>query len=118
MEISAFVSSRNPIHLKFVRDVADPQSGIDIGFIAQEIEDPEKRARTGPLARLKLQPLFIFANADLGRPQARSMIYAAARLSCRRLTVQPVTPQIRVLRLYDITPDNTSLNFMPLVLMQ
>lgn len=98
--------------LEIVRDVANPQTGMDIGFIAQDIS----ASRSAPLFSLgqtELQPLFIFANAKLGRRtvlddlRGRSIVMTPAHSA----TSEAAT---RLFQLYDITKDNTSFTYLPL----
>jgi TRAP-type uncharacterized transport system substrate-binding protein len=103
---------QNPNSLEIVRDVANPQSGIDVGFVAQDLAE----LRDAPLFSLgqtEFQPLFIFASAELGR---RSVL---DDLRGRRIVMpsgNSATSEaaIRVFSLYDITQDNSSFTFMPL----
>ena len=101
-----------PNSLEILDDVARLGSGVDIGFIAQDVS----AARGGAVATLdivQLQPLFIFASADLGR---RSVI---DDLRGRRIVMPPANSAtsaaaVRLLQLYDITRDNSAFTFMPL----
>ncbi len=102
----------NPNSLEIVRDVANRDSGIDLGFIAQDVSDL-KDADIYSLGQIELQPLFIFASAELGR---RSTI---DDLRGRKIVMPPSdsatsNAAMRVFQLYDITKDNSSFTFMPL----
>src|SRR5204862_5610070 len=56
----------NPNSLDIVRDVGEPRSGIDAGFVTQDVSG-SKDADLFAIGQIELQPLFIFASADLGR---------------------------------------------------
>jgi TRAP transporter TAXI family solute receptor len=101
-----------PNSLEIAHDVANPRSGIDVGFIAQAI-DPSKDATLFSLGQTELQPLFIFASAKLGRQTTLD------DLRGRRIVMPPSDSAtsdaaIRIFQLYDITQDNTSFSYMPL----
>jgi TRAP-type uncharacterized transport system substrate-binding protein len=103
---------QRPNSLEIARDVSNPQSGIDVGFVAQDAS-ALKDAALFSVGQIELQPLFIFASAELGR---RTML---GDLRGRKIVMPPADSAtsdaaIRVLRLYDITPENSSFNFMPL----
>ena len=98
--------------LDIVKDVATPGSGIDAGFMAQDVNDVTNPGAS-VLGLVQLQPLFIFASADLGR---RSVI---DDLRGRKIVLLPPTSvttaaALKVFELYDITPDNTSFTYLPL----
>lgn len=98
-----------PNSMEIVGNVARPGSGADVGFIAQDVSGLA-RAPVFSLGQIQLQPLFVFATADLGR---RSMIHD---LRGRRIVMPPENSAtsdaaVRVLALYDITPDNSSFSF-------
>jgi len=101
-----------PNSLEILGDVADPGSGIDVGFVAQDVSG-SKDAAVFTVGNIELQPLFIFASAELGR---RSVI---DDLRGRKIVMPPVNSAtsdaaIRVFQLYDITRENSSFTFMPL----
>ncbi|MGC1407402.1 MAG: TAXI family TRAP transporter solute-binding subunit [Acetobacteraceae bacterium] len=98
--------------LEILPDLANPASGIDIGFEAQ---DASAYANAGiyAIGEVQLQPLFVFASADLGRR------IGLTDLRGRKIVMPPADSAtsdaaVRVLQLYDITPDNTSFTFMQL----
>jgi TRAP-type uncharacterized transport system substrate-binding protein len=102
----------NPQSLEIVSDVANPQSGVDIGFVAQDVSALRDKA-IYELGQIELQPLFIFANADLGRR------ITINDLRGRKIVLPPrdsatSSAAIRVFQLYDITPENSSFTFVPL----
>jgi len=98
--------------LEILKDVADAASGIDIGFEAQDVSGyRDSNALT--VGHIQLQPLFIFASADLGRR------IALTDLRGRKIVMPPSDSAtsdaaVRMLQLYDITPDNSTFTFMPL----
>lgn len=99
-----------PNSLEIVKDVADPQSGVDVGFIAQNVPQDTPVSTIGDV---ELQPLFVFASAELGR---RSVL---DDLRGRKVVMPPSDSAtsdaaMRVFQLYDITKENTSFTFMPL----
>ncbi len=99
--------------LDIVKDVADRGVPIQVGFVAEDL--PAARdADVSMISLIQLQPLFIFANAELGR---RSVI---SDLRGRNIVLPPrqsasAGAALRVFRLLDITEDNTSFTFMPIV---
>jgi uncharacterized protein len=102
----------NPNTLDIVRDVGDPRSGVDAGFIAQDVSGM-KDANLFEVGQIELQPLFIFASADLGR---RSTL---DDLRGRKIVMPPNNSAtsdaaIRVFKLYDITQQNSFFTFMGL----
>jgi TRAP-type uncharacterized transport system substrate-binding protein len=102
----------NPNTLDLVRDVGDPGSGVDAGFIAQDVSG-SKDADLFEIGQIELQPLFIFASADLGR---RSTL---DDLRGRKIVMPPSNSAtsdaaLRVFKLYDITQQNSFFTFMGL----
>jgi TRAP-type uncharacterized transport system substrate-binding protein len=98
--------------LESVGRVAAGRSGVDIGFVAQDV-DPAKLDAARSIGLVQLQPLYVFASAELGR---RSML---DDLRGRRIVMPPrasatSAAALRVLGLYDITEDNSEFVFMPL----
>jgi TRAP-type uncharacterized transport system substrate-binding protein len=98
--------------LAIVRDVGDKQSGVDVGFIAQDVSG-SRDAPVFSLGQIELQPLFIFASAELGR---RTVV---GDLRGRKIVMPPTdsattAAAVKLLELYDITPDNSTFVFMPL----
>ena len=97
--------------LEIIDDVKRTGSGIDIGLEAQDVS----AYRASPVftaGHIQLQPLFIFASADLGRR------ISITDLRGRKIVMPPVTSAtsdaaVRMFQLYDITADNTSFSFMP-----
>src|SRR5690348_7015762 len=101
-----------PNSLEIVKDVADPGSGVDVGFIAQDVT-ASQNAPVSTIGDVELQPLFVFASADLGR---RSVL---DDLRGRKVVMPPSDSAtsdaaLKVFDLYDITRENTSFTFMPL----
>ncbi len=102
----------NANSLEIMPDLAKPNSGIDIGFEAQDVS----RYNNAPVAtagHIQLQPLFLFASADLGRR------IQLTDLRGRKIVMPPENSAtsdaaVRIFQLYDITPDNTSFTFLPL----
>lgn len=101
-----------PNSMEIIKDVADPNANVDVGFIAQDAShmaaDP-----IATIGQIQLQPLFIFASADLGRRSTMD------DLRGKRIVMPPEesatsVAAISVLALYDITAENTSFTFMPL----
>ena len=102
----------NPNSLDIVRDVGDPRSGIDAGFVAQDVSG-SKDAELFAIGQIELQPLFIFASAELGR---RSNL---DDLRGRKIVMPPSNSAtsdaaIRLFKLYDITQQNSYFTFMGL----
>ena len=101
-----------PNSMEIVRNVADRTSPIDVGFVAQDVGAMVGRGVV-TAGQIQLQPLFIFASAELGR---RSVL---DNLRGRRIVMPPEDSAtsdaaVKVLELYDITAENSSFTFMPL----
>lgn len=101
-----------PNSMEIVKDVADPNTDVDVGFIAQDVSGMAGEA-IATIGQIQLQPLFIFASADLGRRSTMD------DLRGKRIVMPPEdsatsAAAVRVLALYDITDENTSFTFMPL----
>jgi TRAP-type uncharacterized transport system substrate-binding protein len=98
--------------LEILGDLKDADSGIDIGFESQDVS-AYKEAPVFTVGHIQLQPLFVFASADLGRR------IALTDLRGRKIVMPPSTSAtsdaaVRMLQLYDITAENTSFSFMQL----
>jgi TRAP-type uncharacterized transport system substrate-binding protein len=98
--------------LEILGDLKDADSGIDIGFESQDVS-AYKEAPVFTVGHIQLQPLFVFASADLGRR------IALTDLRGRKIVMPPSTSAtsdaaVRMLQLYDITAENTSFTFMQL----
>lgn len=98
--------------MAILKDVSTPGSGIDVGFMAQDI-GPATDTGASVIGLVQLQPLFIFASADLGRHSVLD------DLRGRKIALLPAnsvttTAALRIFELYDITPENTSFTFLPL----
>jgi TRAP-type uncharacterized transport system substrate-binding protein len=95
-----------------LEDVGNPGAGIDVGFVAQDV-GADRDSAVSTIGLVQLQPLFIFASAELGRHSVLD------DLRGRRIVMPPsnsVTADaaMRVFELYDITPENSSFTFLPL----
>ena len=102
----------NPESLDIVGDVNRTGSGVDIGFTAQPVRR-EQYLNTEAAGAIELQPLFIFYNAALGG------LATPTNLRGLRLVMPPersatAEAALRLLRLYDITKQNTRMTFLPL----
>lgn len=98
--------------LDIVKDVADPASPAEAGFVAQDVSSI-KDAGVSMISVVQLQPLFVFASADLGR---RSVL---DDLRGRKIVTLPrnsatANATLRVFQLMGITLENTSFTFLPL----
>ena len=98
--------------LDILKDVATPGSGIDAGFIAQEVSDNDNIGADA-IGLVQLQPLFIFASADLGRHSVLDDLRGRKIVLLPANSVTAVAA-LRIFQLYDITPENTSFTFLPL----
>ena len=76
--------------LELLQDVTDPAAGIDVGFVAQDLS-ASKTAPAYAIGQIQLQPLFIFANAELGRRSTMDDL-RGRKILCRRRTAPP-SPQ-------------------------
>ncbi len=102
----------NANSLEIMNDLSKQDSGIDIGFEAQDISG-YSNAPVATVGHIQLQPLFIFASADLGR---RTQL---TDLRGRKIVMPPANSAtsdaaVRMFKLYDITPENSSFTFMQL----
>ena len=103
----------NQNSLGILKDVATPGSGIDAGFLAQDVSGLPTNIPVYTIGLVQLQPLFIFATADLGRHSTLD------DLRGRKIVLLPANSvttaaALRVFELYDITPENTAFTFLPL----
>jgi TRAP-type uncharacterized transport system substrate-binding protein len=102
----------NPDSLGIINDIEREDSGADIGFTAQDIaRDNYPHVRSA--GAVELQPLFTFVQRRLGD------IASPAQLRGKRIVMPPehsATSQaaIALLRLYDVTADNTKFTFTTL----
>jgi TRAP transporter TAXI family solute receptor len=103
---------QTPNSMEIAGDVRNPRSGVDVGFVAQDVSDP-KDASLVSLGQTELQPLFIFTSAELGR---RSVLddLRGRRIVMPSSNSATTAAAILVFDLYDITPENSSFTFMPL----
>jgi TRAP-type uncharacterized transport system substrate-binding protein len=102
----------NPNSTEIIRNVANPKSGVDVGFIAQDVSSSHD-APVFIAGQIEVQPLFVFASAELGR---RSTL---DDLRGRKIVMPPADSAtseaaVRLFQLYDITPQNSQFAFMPL----
>lgn len=98
--------------LSIINDVAVPTSGVDIGFAAQDIARADYPGVVS-LGRTEVQPLFVFCGDSLG--QAGDL----SQLRGHRIVMPPqrsATSEaaLRVLKLFGVSEENTSVSFMPL----
>lgn len=98
--------------LEILPDLANPASGVDVGFEAQDASEYAD-GRVYGAGAIQMQPLFVFASADLGRR------ITLTDLRGRRIVMPPAgsatsDAAVRVFQLYDLTPENTSFTFMPI----
>jgi TRAP-type uncharacterized transport system substrate-binding protein len=98
--------------LEIIDDVKREGSGIDIGLEAQDVSG-YRESPVFTAGHIQLQPLFIFASADLGRR------ISITDLRGRKIVMPAITSAtsdaaVRMFQLYDITRENTSFTFMPL----
>lgn len=101
-----------PETLDIIKDVATPGSGIDVGFTAQDVS-AYRHAGVSAIGIVQLQPLFIFASAELGRHSVLDDL-RGRRVVTLASNSDTANSLLRVFRLYDITPENTSFSFLPL----
>jgi TRAP-type uncharacterized transport system substrate-binding protein len=101
-----------PNSLEILQDLIDPNTGIDIGLETQDVKE-YRHAPLFTVGHIQLQPLFVFASADLGRR------IVLTDLRGRKIVMPPTNSAtsaaaVRMFELYDITPENTSFTFLPL----
>lgn len=95
--------------LGIIDDVGNDDSGVDVGFTAQEV-DPAEHPGVQSLGRTEVQPLYIFATGGID---------TLTDLRGHRIVMPPqgsATTQIalRVLALFKVTPADTPISFMPI----
>jgi TRAP-type uncharacterized transport system substrate-binding protein len=98
--------------LEIMEDLVDPESGIDIGFETQDVSE-YRHASVYTVGHIQLQPLFVFANAKLGRR------IVLTDLRGRNIVMPPSNSAtsaaaVRMFDLYDVTPENTTFANLPL----
>jgi TRAP-type uncharacterized transport system substrate-binding protein len=101
-----------PDSLDIIDDVDRVGSDVDIGFTAQVVKR-EQYPRTAAAAVIEYQPLFMFYNISMGE------IATLTNLRGKRIVMPPERSAtsaiaLRTLSLYDVTPTNSHLTFMPL----
>ena len=104
------VSTQNSLDI--LKDVAAKGSGIDVGFVAQDVSEAGADD-VFTIGLVQLQPLFIFASANLGRHSVLDDLRGRKIVSLPANSVTSAAA-LRVFELYDITPENTSFTFLPL----
>jgi hypothetical protein len=95
--------------LNIIKDVNDPNSGIDVGFMAQDIK-PNAFPNVTSLGSIVMQPLFIIARRD-------SKVTNLSDLRGRRIALSPPNSGTRViaedvLNAYGINASNST--FLPI----
>jgi hypothetical protein len=102
----------NANSLEVIKDVANPKTGVEMGFEAQDCS-PYINAPVATAGRIQLQPLFLFASANIGR---RISLDDLRGLKIVMPPAESATSDaaVRMFKLYDITPDNSSFTFMQL----
>lgn len=95
--------------LSLVDQVDDTKSGVDVGFIAQEVT-PEKYTNTRALGVIAYKPLLIFYRRQIGR------LSSPSELEGKRLAANPPGSGTRqmaesLLAMYGINAENT--HFLP-----
>jgi TRAP-type uncharacterized transport system substrate-binding protein len=108
--INAIVINREDT-LKIIDDVNDPKSGVDIGFIAQDLNGI-KYKNVNSLGSIILEPLFIFHKKDI-------LAKSPADFKGLKVAVSPVNSGTRViseqiLEIFDVNELNTK--FYPFTL--
>ena len=93
----------NPNSTTIIENVDDPASGVDIGFVAQPT-DPALTPRVRVLAKVELQPLFLFYSTALGE------IVSPVNLRGRRIVLpMPASASaiaaLDILAIYGVTPE-------------
>ena len=98
--------------LEIMNDLVNPASGIDIGFEAQDVNQ-YRHAAVYTVGHIQLQPLFVFANANLGRRIVLSDL-RGRNIIMPPLNSATTAAAVRMFDLYDITPENTTFANAPL----
>ncbi|MDP5350085.1 MAG: hypothetical protein NWQ32_17110, partial [Paracoccaceae bacterium] len=102
----------NPNSTTIIDNVNDPQSGVDIGFVAQPT-DPALTPRVRVLAKVELQPLFLFYATALGE------IVSPVNLRDRRIVLpMPASASaiaaLDILAIYGVTPETATIEHLDL----
>ncbi|SHL90828.1 TRAP-type uncharacterized transport system, substrate-binding protein [Roseovarius litoreus] len=97
----------NPNSAEIIDNVNAPDSGVDIGFVAQPV-DPAATPRVRSLAKVELQPLFMFHSIALGE------LVSPVNLRGRRVIMPPEGSATAVaaralLTLYGVTPQTATI---------
>lgn len=97
--------------LAIIGDVEAPGSSVAVGFVAQDV-DAADYPSVASLGRVEVQPLFIFYNDRLQQP-------GLARLRGRSIVMPPLRSatsemSLKLLALFGITQENTTIHFLPL----
>lgn len=98
----------NPNSTGIIDNVNDPASGVDIGFVAQPV-DPAATPRVRSLAKVELQPLFLFHSIALGE------LVSPVNLRGRRVVMPPAASAtsvaaLELLALYGVTPQTATID--------
>ena len=105
---------QRPNSLEIVREsIANKESGHRCRLCRPGCPRVAGSGACSSIGQIELQPLFIFASAQLGRRTTLN------DLRGRKIVMPPADSAtsdaaIRVLQLYDITPENSAFSFMPL----
>lgn len=97
----------NPNSTAIIDNVNEPDSGVDIGFVAQSV-DPAATPRVRSLAKVEFQPLFLFHSIALGE------LVSPVNLRGRRVVMPPEASATAVaartlLALYGVTPQTATI---------
>lgn len=102
----------NPNSNAIVDNVNNPASGVDIGFVAQAIV-PEALPNVAGVARIEMQPLFLFSSIALGE------LVTLANLQRRSIVMPPAgsataTAATEILSIYGVTDETAQIVHLPI----
>jgi len=100
----------NPNSTTIIDHVNDPAEGVDIGFVAQPT-DPASTPRVRVLAKIELQPLFLFYATALGE------IVSPVNLRNRHIVLPPpasasAIAALDLLAIYGVTPETATIEHL------
>jgi TRAP-type uncharacterized transport system substrate-binding protein len=102
----------NPDSVDIIDRVAVATGQVRIGFVAQRVnraDFPDVRS----LGAIELQPLFIFYSTGMGQIATPDDLRGRRIVMPTQLSATSEA-SLRLLRHYDVTPENTSITFLPI----
>lgn len=104
------VLRENPDTVRIISNVDRDDGGADIGFTIQASQD-EPFPNVGAAGISELQPLFIFTNAALGEVTSLTQLRGKRVATLKPGSITNTTT-LRVLRQFDVTPENATFVYL------